>query len=237
MAATAYTKAGLIEEIKLRCQDTEGALSNPAYVADGIERFIDDGLTEYSRIRPFRTTAEVTATDDTGVLPVPSGWDNSLSEIEWIEYPQGSKQYLDNRLFTVDKAGDRIRLAFTLPTGTKVNVRFSRVHTLSGWRDATTTSIPGSDFTAVACKCAAGACRALAAIYAGRRTPGVAAERVGYPSDKATTFRDLARDNDAEFTRRVAPKDADEGAVSETVNLDVRMSVGGGPLFLEQQYR
>lgn len=237
MAATTYDKSGMLDEIKLRVQDTEGVLSNPSYVADGIEKFIDDGITQYSKDRPYYQTVAVVTADDTGVLTAPSDWDPELSNVEWIEYPAGSRQFLDSRLYTIDRAGSTIRLAFTLPSGTSINVRFSSVHKLKDWRSATATTIPKSDFTAVACKASAGACRALAAVYQGRRTPGVAAERLGYPSEKAVGFRDSARDYDAEYGRRVKPKSEDEVAVSETVNLDVSMSTGDGPLFLEQQYR
>lgn len=237
MPAT-YDKDGLLQLMKDRVQDAGGALD--AMGADGLERFIDDGLNRYSRDRAHVQTDEYEVTVASPILDTPEDWEPGFSSVSWIEYPidiTPEPSRLDERLVRVDSAASEIRIGMVIAVGESYRIRFTTVHRLDGWRGATDTTIPAIHFEAVAIAASVSALRALAARYSDRRDPSTPGQRQNHPTTKTDGYLYLARDLDLQYASIVAPPAAQIEPESADLNLDITNSLGGEPLFYPDYLR
>lgn len=195
----ATTRETLITAVKVLVKDGAQKLAAADYPS-----FLQRAVDAYSAQRPRVMVKDYSGDGSTYKFTLPSDWEQEVSTIQSIEYPQGDRipTFLDADEYDVRNDTEAVKVIwlFTLTpaSGKKARVTYTIRHTLS---DATST-IPGADESIVTLLTASYACEALAAIYAQTSDPLLSADTVNYRS-KSQEYRDLAKQHKKGFDERI----------------------------------
>ncbi len=194
---------------------------------------VNAALTRYSRDRPLVSFADYAGDSEAFDFPLPKDWDDSLSFIRAVEYPQGERKpsYLRRSAWIIYAKGTpaaRFRLMYFVPQmGRTLRLFYTIKHTADDER----TSVPENDLTAVAWLAAAEGCHLLARRFAQSSNPTLVADSVDYQS-KSGEYTRLGRELERKYQNHLGRK---EGEVVDpagaSLDWDALLSLGRGAYF------
>ena len=162
----------IIEEVKVLLK--AGALPREFGVEEAdYADLVNAALTRYSKDKPLVSFADFSGDSATFDFPLPRDWDDSLSFIRAVEYPQGKRKpsYLLGSAWIIYAKGTpaaKFRLMYFVP---QMGQTLRLFYTLGHMADDERTSVPENDLTAVAWLAAAEGCHLLARRFAQSSTP------------------------------------------------------------------
>ena len=111
--------------------------------------YIEEALQIYSKIRPCVKTTEITGIDSDS-YDLPKDWQEGLSQIYSIEYPEGlqPKQLLDENKYEIYLDSEnkiKIKFVFNIATGDKALINYSTTYLFDD-KNPPVTNSPDIDF-------------------------------------------------------------------------------------------
>ena len=222
----------IIEEVKVLLKT--GALPREFGVEEAdFADLVNAALTRYSKDRPLVSFADFAGDGETFDFPLPPDWDNSLSFIRAVEYPQGKRipTYLLKSAWIIYAKGTpaaRFRLMYFVPQrGETLRLFYTIKHTADDAR----ASVPENDLTAVAWLAAAEGCHMLARRFAQSSTPTLAADSVDYQG-KSGEYTRLGRELERKYQNHLGRKEGEvAGPAGASLDWDALLSLGRGEYF------
>ena len=222
----------IIKEVKVLLK--AGALPQEFGVEEAdFADLVNAALTRYSKDRPLVSFADFKGDSATFDFPLPRDWDDSLSFIRAVEYPQGERKpsYLRWSSWIIYAKGTpaaKFRLMYLAPQmGHTLRLFYTLKHTADDER----TSVPENDLTAVAWLAAAEGCHLLARRFAQSSTPTLAADSVDYQS-KAGEYTRLGRELERKYQNHLGRKEGEvAGPAGASLDWDALLSLGRGEYF------
>jgi len=192
-----------------------------------LDSSMESAVEEYSRLRPRILVQEYTGDGTTYDFSLPTDFTLGFSRIISIEYPAGERSpvYLKPQYYFIYRkpTATVLRLLITPQSTKKFNVAYTALHKV----DATTDTIPSSDFEAVCFLAAHYIAQALAAKYAGYWEPTLAADIVAYRT-KNREYQEVATNFLTLFKLHLGmkPKDVTLPALS-FIDIAPKREIGG----------
>ncbi len=222
----------IIKEVKILLK--AGALPQEFGVEEAdYADLVSAALARYSKDRPLTSFADFAGDGVTFDFPLPGDWDDSLSIVRAVEYPQGERKpsYLRRSYWTIYGKGtpaEKFRLLYHTPQkGKKLRLFYTLGHTAGDAR----TSVPGNDLTAVAWLAASEGCHLLARRFAQSSNPTLAADSVDYPN-KAREYTRLARELERKYQTHIGQKEGEvAGPTGASLDWDGLLSMRRGEYF------
>ncbi len=171
---------------------------------------IAQALARYSKDRPEHAFKDSAGDGTAYDFALPSDWDDALSTVLGVEYPQGEREpvFLQQRDWTIYGKGTSAAmfrlLRLTPATGETVRLFYSRSHTATD----SATSVPAADQQAVAKLAAAEGCGILSRKYAETAEPIIGADSVNYQS-KSGEYARLAKELRRQYLAHLGQKEGD----------------------------
>lgn len=189
---------------------------------------IDNALARFSVDLPRAVVADIVAAS--GVLPLPSDWQQAHSEVMQAEFPIGERPLaiLAASMVTVEStpSGDAITLDTSISDGDTVRLSYTAAHTLDP-----VDTLTESNRYALSCLASAYLCGQLAAKYSNDNMPTIGADSVDHGGVSAR-WRARQRDLMAEYKALVgSPKPEREAPASAYGAPPRRNSLGRSRLF------
>ncbi len=188
---------------------------------------VSAALARYSRDRPRAAFADFEGDGASFDFPLPGDWDDSLSVVRAVEYPQGRRtpsflQRRDWSIYAKGAPGAKLRLLRSVP---RRGERARLFYTIGHAADEEGASVPRNDLTAVAWLAAAEGCGLLARRFAQSAPPTLAADSADYPG-KSGEYARLARELERKYRNHVGQKEG-EPAAAAGASLDWDASLSG----------
>ena len=222
----------IIKEVKVLLK--AGALPQEFGVEEAdFADLVNAALTRYSKDRPLVSFADFAGDSETFDFPLPPDWDDSLSFIRAVEYPQGKRKpsYLLRSAWIIYAKGTpaaKFRLMYFVPQQGQTLRLF---YTLGHMADDERTSVPENDLTAVAWLAAAEGCHLLARRFAQSSTPTLTADSVDYQS-KSGEYTRLGRELERKYQNHLGRKEGEvAGPAGASLDWDTLLSLGRGEYF------
>jgi hypothetical protein len=183
-------------------------------------------LARYSKDRPRRAHKDYAGDGAAYDFALPADWDQALSAVEAVEYPQGEREpaYLDRRDWVIYAPGtsqEKLRLLRHTPASGKSARLF---YTLPHEADDDSATVPANDLKAVAWLAAAEGCHALAHRFAQASAPTLSAGAVDYQS-RAAEYTKLGKELERRYQAHVGQA---PGAAGATLDWDEQLSQSRG---------
>ena len=222
----------IIEEVKVLLK--AGALPREFGIEEAdFADLVNAALKRYSRDKPLVSFADYAGDGETYDFPLPEDWDDSLSFIREVEYPQGERKPSCLRrsswiIYAKGTPAARFRLMYLSPqAGHTLRLFYTLGHTVDDAR----TSVPENDLTAVAWLAAAEGCHLLARRFAQSSTPTLAADSVDYQS-KSSEYTRLGRELERKYQNHLGRKEGEAaGPAGASLDWDALLSLGRGEYF------
>jgi len=158
--------------------------------------YIEEALMIYSKIRPARKTVEITG-DDSDSYDLPKDWQDGLSQILTLEYPEGlqPKQMLDENkceIYLDSGNKNKIKFVFNISRSDKALINYTTSYLFDD-KNPPVTNSPDIDFYCICNIAAYLYLMGLAAFY-GQSTRGtISADNINY-QNKTDSYRRLAKE-------------------------------------------
>ena len=222
----------IIKEVKVLLK--AGALPREFGVEEAdYADLVNAALTRYSKDRPLVSFADYAGDSKTFDFPLPEEWDDSLSFIREVEYPQGERKpsFLRRSAWVIYAKGTpaaRFRLMHFVPQmGHTLRLFYTIKHTADDER----TSVPENDLAAVAWLAAAEGCHLLARRFAQSSNPTIAADSVDYQS-KSGEYTRLGRELERKYQNHLGRKEGEvAGPAGASLDWDALLSMACGEYF------
>lgn len=187
-------------------------------------------LARYSRDRPLAAFADFAGDGAAFDFDLPGDWDDSLSAVRAVEYPQGERtpSRLERRDWTIYAKGTPARKLRLLRHVPRRGERVRLFYTIAHEADDARASVPESDLIAVAQLAAAEGCHLLARRFAQSAPPTLAADSVDYPG-KSGEYARLAKELERKYQNHVGRGEGEPaGAAGASLDWDAGLSMRRG---------
>lgn len=190
-------------------------------------------LARYSKDRPLSSFADFEGDGAAFDFSLPGDWDDSLSRVRAVEYPQGQRtpSCLERRDWTIYARGTSAQKFRLLRHTPRRGERLRLFYTLGHAADDARTSVPDNDLIAVGWLAAAEGCHVLARRFAQTSTPTLAADSTDYPN-KAGEYTRLARELERKYQAHLGQREGEWAeAAGASADWDARLSMRRGEYF------